>query len=203
MAVRPWWRDGQLIDLLGALVSVGEEAGLVLYERDVALLAALRDDDLVPRSSFFALEQVRKEPQRGVARSVTRPRGLVDLPAGFFHHPRTRVNDRGSVDSKDATSEGIEAGSGIRFLPATYVEMSPEKEERAVAGVAGLLGVLVDNQCEMALTPAGSWRSGLDQPNPRPGEGGDNGIEEDHDPAGARPHHGRDDPRRALPPDLH
>jgi hypothetical protein len=34
MTVRPWWRDGQLIDLPGALVSVGEEAGLVLYERD-------------------------------------------------------------------------------------------------------------------------------------------------------------------------
>ena len=53
MTVRPWWRDGHLIDLPAALVSVGEEAGLVLYERDVTLLAALRDDDLVPRSSFF------------------------------------------------------------------------------------------------------------------------------------------------------
>jgi len=44
MTVRPWWRDGQLIDLPGALARVGEEAGLVLYERKVALLAALRDD---------------------------------------------------------------------------------------------------------------------------------------------------------------
>ena len=34
MTVRPWWRDGQLIDLPGALVSVGEEAGLVLCERE-------------------------------------------------------------------------------------------------------------------------------------------------------------------------
>ena len=57
------------------------------------------------------------------------------------------MNDRGSVDSKDATLEGIEAGSGIRLLPATNVEMSPEKEERGVAAVAGLLGVLVENQC--------------------------------------------------------
>src|SRR5208283_1252914 len=52
MTVRPWWRDGQLIDLPGALVRVGEEARLVLYECNVALLAALRDDHLVPRSSF-------------------------------------------------------------------------------------------------------------------------------------------------------
>ena len=68
MTVRPWWRDGQLIDLPGALVRVGEEAGLVLYERNVALLAGLRGDQLVPRTSFFSLEAVRKARQRGVPR---------------------------------------------------------------------------------------------------------------------------------------
>lgn len=82
MTVRPWWRDGQLIDLPGALVTVGEEAGLVLYERNVALLAALRDDHLVPRSSFFALEQVRKARQRGVARSVTAHEDLLTFRLG-------------------------------------------------------------------------------------------------------------------------
>jgi modification methylase len=70
MTVRPWWRAGQLVDLPGALVRVGEEAGLVLYERNVALLAGLRDDRLVPRSSFFALEQVRKARAAGVPRLV-------------------------------------------------------------------------------------------------------------------------------------
>jgi modification methylase len=70
MTVRPWWRDGRLIDLPGALVRVGEEAGLVLYERNVALLAGLRGDQLVPRTSFFALEAVRKARQRGVPRLV-------------------------------------------------------------------------------------------------------------------------------------
>jgi hypothetical protein len=68
MTVRPWWHAGQLIDLPGALVRVGEEAGLVLYERNVALLAGVRDDRLVPRTSFFALEAVRKARQRGVPR---------------------------------------------------------------------------------------------------------------------------------------
>lgn len=71
MTVRPWWHDGQLIDLPGALVRVGEDAGLVLYERNVALLAGLRDETLVPRSSFFALEQVRKARARGIPRLVT------------------------------------------------------------------------------------------------------------------------------------
>jgi hypothetical protein len=70
MTVRPWWRNGELVDLPGALVRVGEDAGLVLYERNVALLAGLRDDRLVPRSSFFALAQVRKARAAGVPRLV-------------------------------------------------------------------------------------------------------------------------------------
>ena len=71
MTVRPWWHAGQLIDLPGAMVRVGEEAGLILYERNVALLAGLRDDRLVPRTSFFALEQVRKARAAGIPRLVT------------------------------------------------------------------------------------------------------------------------------------
>jgi len=70
MTVRPFWSNGRLVDLPGAMVRVGEESGLVLYERNVALLAGLRDDRLVPRCSFFALEQVRKARARGVPRQV-------------------------------------------------------------------------------------------------------------------------------------
>lgn len=71
MTARPWWRDGRFIDFPGALGRVGEEAGLVLYERNVALLAGLRDDDLVPRVSFFALDQVRRARAKGIPRFVT------------------------------------------------------------------------------------------------------------------------------------
>ena len=77
MTVRPWWRDGRLIDLPGMLARTGEAAGLVLYERNVALLAGLRDDQLVPRASFFALEQVRKARARGVPRLVTGHEDLI------------------------------------------------------------------------------------------------------------------------------
>ena len=77
MTVRPWWHDGQLIDLPGALARVGEEAGLVLYERNVALLAGLRDDQLIPRSSFFALEAVRKARARGLPRLVVAHEDLL------------------------------------------------------------------------------------------------------------------------------
>ena len=79
MTVRPWWRQGRLVDLPGALARVGEEAGLVLYERNVALLCALRGDRFVPRSSFFALEQVRKARARGIPRLVTAHEDLVVL----------------------------------------------------------------------------------------------------------------------------
>ena len=79
MTVRPWWRQGRLVDLPGALGRVGEEAGLVLYERNVALLCALRGDRLVPRASFFALDQVRRARARGVPRLVTAHEDLVVL----------------------------------------------------------------------------------------------------------------------------
>jgi hypothetical protein len=42
----------------------------VLFERNVALLAGLRDDHLVSRSSFFALDQVRRARAQGVPRSL-------------------------------------------------------------------------------------------------------------------------------------
>jgi modification methylase len=77
MTVRPWWRDGHLIDLPGAMVRVGEDAGLLLYERNVALLAGLRGDQLVSRSSFFALEQVRKARAKGIPRLVTAHEDLL------------------------------------------------------------------------------------------------------------------------------
>ncbi|MHB1800190.1 MAG: DNA methyltransferase [Actinomycetes bacterium] len=70
MTVRPYWHAGQLIDLPGELARIGEHDGLVLYERNVALLCALREDRLVPRVSFFALDQVRRARARGVPRSV-------------------------------------------------------------------------------------------------------------------------------------
>ncbi|MGH9081771.1 MAG: TRM11 family SAM-dependent methyltransferase [Acidimicrobiales bacterium] len=92
MTVRPWWRDGQLVDLPGALVGIGEEAGLVLYERNVALLTALRDDTLVPRTSFFALEQVRRARSAGVPRQVI---GHEDLLV--FAHPKSAARSAPST----------------------------------------------------------------------------------------------------------
>jgi hypothetical protein len=43
----------------------GKTAGLVLFERNVALLVGLRHDTLVPQASFFALDQARRARARG------------------------------------------------------------------------------------------------------------------------------------------
>ena len=78
MTVRPWWHDGELIDLPGALVRVGESAGLVLFERNVMLLAAIRDDGLIPRVVLRARTGASGTGRRR-ASAGCRPRGSVGL----------------------------------------------------------------------------------------------------------------------------
>jgi modification methylase len=66
LTVRPWRRQGLLVDFPGALVGAGERAGLVAFERNVALLVGLNGDRLVGRPSFFQLDRVRKARAQGV-----------------------------------------------------------------------------------------------------------------------------------------
>jgi tRNA G10 N-methylase Trm11 len=90
VTARPWWRTGELVDFPGALVETAAAAGLDLYERNVALLAGLRAGELVPRVSFFALDQVRRARQRSVPRLVTAHEDLlVFRPAPAARRART------------------------------------------------------------------------------------------------------------------
>jgi modification methylase len=66
LTARPWRRRERLVDFPGQLVRVAEQAGLVAFERNVALLVGLRGDRLVGRPSFFQLDRVRKARQRGL-----------------------------------------------------------------------------------------------------------------------------------------
>jgi modification methylase len=66
VTARPYRHRDHLVDLPGRLTQVAEAAGLVLYERNAALLVGLREDRLVPRPSFFQLNQVRKARARGL-----------------------------------------------------------------------------------------------------------------------------------------
>lgn len=66
VTARPWRKRGELVDLPSAVIAAGLRAGLVPIERCVALLAAVRDGQLVARPSFFQLQQVRKARSSGV-----------------------------------------------------------------------------------------------------------------------------------------
>jgi modification methylase len=66
LTARPYRHRERLVDLPGELTRVAEAAGLVLYERNAALLVGLRGDRLVPRPSFFQLDRVRKARARGL-----------------------------------------------------------------------------------------------------------------------------------------
>lgn len=71
VTARPWRERGELVDLPSMVLACGEEAGLVPFERNVALLAGLRGSEVVPRVSFFQRDQVRRarlrgEPQLGI-----------------------------------------------------------------------------------------------------------------------------------------
>jgi modification methylase len=93
LTARPYRHRDHLVDLPGQLTQVAEATGLMLYERNAALLVGLREDRLVPRPSFFQLNQVRKARAHGlplriiahedvlVFRQPTNPRA-DDAPGG-------------------------------------------------------------------------------------------------------------------------
>ncbi|MEY9963340.1 modification methylase [Streptacidiphilus sp. MAP12-16] len=70
VTARPWRAHGELVDLPSAVFAAGRAAGLVPVERCVALLAAVRDGDLVARPSFFQTKNVRNSRAAGVPMSV-------------------------------------------------------------------------------------------------------------------------------------
>ncbi|WP_052442572.1 TRM11 family SAM-dependent methyltransferase [Streptacidiphilus neutrinimicus] len=70
VTARPWREHGELVDLPAAVVAAGQAAGLVLVERCVALLAAVRDGHLQARPSFFQLRNVRAARAAGIPMSL-------------------------------------------------------------------------------------------------------------------------------------
>lgn len=66
LTARPWRQKGLLVDFPGQLARAADAAGLVPYERNVALLVGLRGDRLVGRPSFFQLDRVRKARTHGL-----------------------------------------------------------------------------------------------------------------------------------------
>ena len=78
MTVRPYWQRGALVDLPGRLTTaVTDHTGLRLLDRNIALLAALRDERIVTRASFFQLAQVRRARAAGVPRHLVAHEDLI------------------------------------------------------------------------------------------------------------------------------
>src|SRR6266487_5352149 len=65
VTARPWRSRGELVDLPAAVLAAGTNAGLIPAARCVALLAGLRGGQLIPRPSFFQLDNIRKARRRG------------------------------------------------------------------------------------------------------------------------------------------
>jgi SAM-dependent methyltransferase len=65
ITARPWRHHGELTDFPGTVIEAGRAAGLIPAERCVALLAGIRGGQLIPRPSFFQLDNTRKARARG------------------------------------------------------------------------------------------------------------------------------------------
>jgi tRNA G10 N-methylase Trm11 len=59
ITARPYRRHGELVDIPGMVVAAGTNAGLRLHEECAALIAGIRDGQLIPRASFFQQKNVR------------------------------------------------------------------------------------------------------------------------------------------------
>jgi len=66
VTARPWRRKGLLVDFPVAVLRAVDSAGLVPVQRLVALLAALHEEGIVPRASFFQLRLVRQARSAGI-----------------------------------------------------------------------------------------------------------------------------------------
>jgi modification methylase len=98
VTARPWRKGGELVDLPSAVVGAAAAAGFVLLERCVALLAAVRDGELLARPSFFQLQQVRAARTKGIPMHLITHEDVLVFQKAETELPGSGVldNDRGA-----------------------------------------------------------------------------------------------------------
>ena len=123
VTARPWRKHGQLVDLPSAVIGAGVRAGLTPADRCVALLAAVRDDKLVARPSFFQLQQVRR------ARATGTPMHLIahEDVLVFINDPADEPADH---DDRAPTPAPPGDRHTPRRYPTTPRPTSPESTTR-------------------------------------------------------------------------
>jgi hypothetical protein len=57
--------NGAMRNIAGDTITLCQRVGLVFHQHNVALLAAIHDDEIFPRPSYFQLTQVRHALARG------------------------------------------------------------------------------------------------------------------------------------------
>ncbi|MFF4237592.1 TRM11 family SAM-dependent methyltransferase [Actinomadura geliboluensis] len=77
VTVRPFRVAGELVDLPGQVITVGENSGLVLADRFAALLCGLRDGQIVTRASFFQMIESRRLRENGIPAMATAHEDLL------------------------------------------------------------------------------------------------------------------------------
>ena len=60
VTTRPYRKNGELTDFPGQVAEAGRRAGLVQVDRCAALLCAVRNGQVVSRTSFFQLIETRR-----------------------------------------------------------------------------------------------------------------------------------------------
>ncbi|MEV0093751.1 DNA methyltransferase [Streptomyces sp. NPDC050738] len=70
ITTRPFRERGELIDLPSAALAAAVSAGLIPAERNIALLAGIRDGRLIARPSFFQMKNVRDARRSGLPLAI-------------------------------------------------------------------------------------------------------------------------------------
>ncbi|OKI21359.1 hypothetical protein A6A08_21145 [Nocardiopsis sp. TSRI0078] len=65
VTTRPYRKDGRLVDFPGQVAEAGRRAGLVQVDRCAALLCAVREGEVVSRTSFFQLIETKRMRREG------------------------------------------------------------------------------------------------------------------------------------------
>ena len=82
VTARPWREHGELIDLPSEVIAAGVTAGLEPIERCLALIAGVRDRQLITRPSFFQLANIRTARAAGVPMHLIVAEDVLLLRAG-------------------------------------------------------------------------------------------------------------------------
>ncbi|MBC9718043.1 site-specific DNA-methyltransferase [Streptomyces sp. TRM66268-LWL] len=84
ITTRPWREQGELVDLPTGVLTAVENAGLIPVERNVALLAGIREGRLIARPSFFQMKNVGDARRAGIPLSlIAHEDTLVAVRASF------------------------------------------------------------------------------------------------------------------------